>query len=427
MTARDYLMVLRKGWIIIVASGLLGAVVAGLVLISEAPEYRASSTLAVSACVVAEFTPACDPVGGMSYAVQRAGIYSEAGGSVPVLRRAMDLTDGVSTLKSLSTQVSVTQVLRSPLIEVNATGSDPEEAADMANAVGQALIEYARGSIDDFESGITTVDFIIVSEAAPAAAPVNGDTRIIVLASLFGLVAGLGIAFLAYFADPRLRSREDAETLSGLDVVGELLLRKSSTTFDSLSVENLDSYRRLRSAVCVRAESGNVRSLLVISPSDREESWGVALGLATSMAESGKRVALVDLKLVDGLHEAPEMPATGLVGILAGGLSVHEALHQVDGSTLHILPAGSGTSEAASLLAAPKLDAVVVELLDHFDFVVLDAAPMLSTAAGITAARLADGALVVAGIGVTRRRDLAETFRTLELVETVPVGIAAVF
>lgn len=225
MTARDYLRVLREGWIIVVICTLLGTAVGAVVAFTRTPMYEATSTLAVSTCVAVENSSVCDPVGGISFAIQRARIYASTVDNLPVQRRALELTDATDDRRELRASISVTQLPDSPIINVTARWPIATEAADLSNAVAQALVEYAGASIDNFESDLATVQFSVVSEASPPGFPMRSQSSLLPAAAVLGLLAGLTLALARYLLNGRVRYVDEVERRTGLVVIGEASTR----------------------------------------------------------------------------------------------------------------------------------------------------------------------------------------------------------
>ena len=312
-----------------------------------------------------------------------------------------------------------------------ATWNNPQEAAELANALAQALVDYAHESIDNFESDTTTVDFTVISEASAPVEPVDIATNTIAISLIAGLVTGLILAFLRYLSNTQLRSRDEAESLSGLDVLCELPLRVSTrpgrrkrivsqTTID-------DAFRKLRASIVPLMTQSDLRVLLLTSPQSEEGSPGVAHGLAQAIAESDSRVALVNLNLRETDADiVGTNVGVGLADLLAGTASLNDLLKQDDSASMLSIPAGMTDSDPALLLASRTLDTLVDDLRERFDVVLLNAPAVLRSADAVSVAHLADGAIVVIGAGQTKRNDLAESLRTLELSGTQPVALIAV-
>jgi capsular polysaccharide biosynthesis protein len=420
--------ILRKGWGIILSITVLATLGGALYTVTRVPVYQATSTLAVSACIAVENLPSCDPVGGMSFAVERARIYASAGMSAPVLQMAVDETDVVKSRRTLATAVEVSQTNESPLVEVSARWDNPSDAADLANAVSRALIEYSRGSIDAFESESTLVRFDTINEAVPPSDPVESDTRTVALSLALGLVLGLAVATGRWTLDPRIRDREDAESTTGLDVLtappSRPVSRWASTGLPANLADNREYFHYLRSTVASRLGTGSHTVLAIVGASDALSTVDLTRGLARSFAATGDRTASL---LLDVQSDSPP-GAPGPTPVLSGDANLtQELLQQEETNPLEFQIASSDAEEdPAAFVSSPYFAGVMADLRSSVDVIVLDAGPATRGAVMVSALRYADAVLLVLAPGRSTRSDALETIRTLELVAVPVLGIATV-
>ncbi|MEW2446218.1 lipopolysaccharide biosynthesis protein [Streptomyces parvulus] len=171
----------------IVAGGLLGA---GYGLLAT-PQYTATGY------VVAVPTDKSDPATALGF----AQAYGRVATQLAVLGDAQMWADvPVARLEeSVRTQTSPD----APMVSVTATSDDPEEAADMANAVARALTAHAAASVDD-----THVELRQFARATEPAEPSSASAAVtgLVGASAGGLLGGLALL---------VRPRRDAAAESG--------------------------------------------------------------------------------------------------------------------------------------------------------------------------------------------------------------------
>src|SRR5439155_8126599 len=104
------------------------------------------------------------------------------------------------------------------------------------------------------------------------------------------------------------------------------------------------------------------------------------------------------------LHPLLGLPSKpGLSDVLAGEVSISAALHPTSVSDLLLLPAGSPVSNAAELLAGPRMEELVQDLSALADLVIFDTPPCLPVAdAEVLGARV-DAAVMVIGLGRTEK------------------------
>src|SRR5262249_43267395 len=134
-----------------------------------------------------------------------------------------------------------------------------------------------------------------------------------ILAGLFlGMLAGVGLAYLAEFTDRGFRSSEEVRRRLGLPLVGHIPFLKPNAEaaaraaageltpdpmlvahFSSMSVE-AEAYRAVRTALFFSTQGEGHKVIQVTSPSKGDGKSLLIANLAVSIAQSGKRVLLID-------------------------------------------------------------------------------------------------------------------------------------
>jgi len=141
-----------------------------------------------------------------------------------------------------------------------------------------------------------------------------------------------------------------------------------------------------------------------------------AVNLAWSLAESGKKVLLLDADLRSG--QAASMlglsPDRGLTQVLRGEISFEEAQQPGGIEGLYVLAAGGSAADPAALLNSDAMRRLIGTLRERFDYILMDLPPVTVVSDALSAAESADGMLVVIRRGQTRRRELENTLRTLD-------------
>ncbi len=131
----------------------------------------------------------------------------------------------------------------------------------------------------------------------------------------------------------------------------------------------------------------------------------VCRALAATLAEPGtRRVILIDANSAHpSQHDALGVaPGGGLSQVLNGALEVGPATVPAAGRDFSVLPAGEGGARLAAGLGTERFRAVLGELRERFECIVLDCAPVHLSAETAAVARLTDGVVLVLEAGVTR-------------------------
>ncbi|HEY0405431.1 MAG TPA: CpsD/CapB family tyrosine-protein kinase [Pyrinomonadaceae bacterium] len=166
-----------------------------------------------------------------------------------------------------------------------------------------------------------------------------------------------------------------------------------------------EQFRSLRTRVLQAKERRNMQAFVITSAGVAEGKTMTALNLAWLLAQTdGVRALIIDSDLrhpcaTDYLGLETD---GGLSEVLAGEMTLHEAIIRLEPSGLHLLPGGSVRDDVAEVLSGPRFASLLNEARKMFDFIIIDAPPLgIFTDANVLINR-ADGAMLVVRAGKTR-------------------------
>jgi capsular exopolysaccharide synthesis family protein len=168
-----------------------------------------------------------------------------------------------------------------------------------------------------------------------------------------------------------------------------------------------------------------VRTLLVTSSIANEGKSTIAANIAATLAETGARVLLVDTDLRRP-SVAPLLGiegAAGLTTVLLGRAAVSDVVQDWGSAGLEVLTAGTVPPNPSELLGSPAMRRLMQSLRQEYDYVVLDAPPLLPVADAAILSHVVDGTMVVANVRRARRRELRESLQNLEAVHARTLGL----
>lgn len=177
-----------------------------------------------------------------------------------------------------------------------------------------------------------------------------------------------------------------------------------------------DRFRYLRMRLRELRGKGQLKSLVITSPTPQDGKSTVAMNLATVLAESGRRrVLLVEADLhrpsLTRTLEVPVLP--GLAECLESGLDPIEAIRKIEPLHWYLLQAGKPQGNATELLQTAALPTVLDLLTAHFDWVIVDTPPVAPLTDALCLARLVDAVLVVLRAGRTPQEAVHEALDLL--------------
>jgi capsular exopolysaccharide synthesis family protein len=155
--------------------------------------------------------------------------------------------------------------------------------------------------------------------------------------------------------------------------------------------------------------------VLVTSPATLEGTTTVAASLALSLARAGRRTLLIDgdLRSPD-LHKLFGMPLEdGLSEVLRAEIDLADAIRPTTSEGLHLLTAGVCDMDAIHALATDQPQAFFDKLRDQFDFIIIDAPPVLGISDALSLGHYVDGAVL------TVLRDHSEIRRIHQAIDTL--------
>jgi capsular exopolysaccharide synthesis family protein len=289
----------------------------------------------------------------------------------------------------------------------------------------------------------------VVDQAETPLRPSSPKVRLnMALGLLAGLGLGVGLAFFFEYLDKSIKTTEEFQAASGAPVIGfiplmrgdggRLRLVRGNGGFSDGLQERIDlishqdpkakaseAFREMRTAFLVSRPGGPPRTVLVTSSQPAEGKTVVAVNLAVSLAQIGRRVLLVDADLrKPRLHRVFHLPNDrGLSSDLSGRDAIDPRVLPTSVAGLSVLPSGPIPPNPADLLDSERFTHLAELLLAAgFDHVVVDSPPVLAVAdPGIMAGRM-EAVVMVARIGDTGRDALGHAARKLAQVNAKIVG-----
>ena len=159
--------------------------------------------------------------------------------------------------------------------------------------------------------------------------------------------------------------------------------------------------------------------ILVTSPDKSCGKTFVSSNLSCALVQLDKRVLLIDSDLRNPkLHRVFHYRnRVGLTNVLTGQKALGDGcIMRTDIPNLFLLMAGPKSPNPGELLASAAMGKTLAECSEHFDFVILDSAPLLPVFDSHILSTRCDAAILVTRAGVTSRH---ATLQSIELVERV--------
>lgn len=189
-----------------------------------------------------------------------------------------------------------------------------------------------------------------------------------------------------------------------------------------------ESFRSLRTYIRQHRllEDGESKVLLFASGEEGEGKTTVIANLAVSFVQDGKKVAVVDCNLRDpGLHSIFGVEGSyGLAAYLDGSEEMDRVYTYGTLANLTVIPAGISKASPADLLGNDRWPALLQELRETHDLILLDTPPAVSYSDARVIAPFSDGVILVARYGRSKRDTLRRVKELMEQAGANMMGIA---
>lgn len=160
-----------------------------------------------------------------------------------------------------------------------------------------------------------------------------------------------------------------------------------------------------------------LKKVLVTSSIPREGKTTIAANLACALAYTSEEktlliegdVRLPALRQMFGIEKIP-----GICELVQEGRSLSDCIVRLDGAGIWLLPTGSIPTNPLEILQSQRLQLLMDQLAECFDWIIIDSPPILPLADTSIWMRLADGILMVTRQGVTEKQQLQKGLEALE-------------
>jgi capsular exopolysaccharide synthesis family protein len=239
------------------------------------------------------------------------------------------------------------------------------------------------------------------------------------LGAVVGLLLGVGAIFLTEQLDDRIASPREIEVFVGLDVLAmipRLSLSEKAGEDPILLAEDsalpeFEAFRGLRAELITRLDdSKGAKVVCVLSALQSEGKSTVTANLAKVLAMEGRRVLIVDadLRRPSQRKVVGSRDGVGLEQVLRGESPIEEAVQKKTKiAGVHVLGAHQGTLGAAELAGNVRMEQVLDWARQHYDYVLIDSAPVNQVSESSLVARHADLTILVVREGTSRGAVLA--------------------
>lgn len=426
MELNDYLRVLRRRWVLILVTALMGLAVSALVTLATTPLYSSTARLFVS---TSQGDTNTAYQGGL-FSAERVASYSKLVSGRKLAGMVKEDLGLDEPPEELAAQTSATVSPDTVILEISVTDPDP----DRAQAIAQSYAEQLPVLVKDLETpegkNAAPIKATIVDDANLPTAPTSPQPpRNLSLGLLLGLLLGFSLAVLRELLDTSLKSPDDIEQVTEAPLLGTIPFDSDTASHPLISdlspmAPRAEAFRVLRTNMQFLDVDRTSNVFVISSATPTEGKTTTSVNLAVALAQAGGRTLLIeaDLRRPKAATVLRVDSAVGLTTVLLGKIGLGEAIQDATNG-LHVLASGALPPNPAELLQSQAMARTLTQLRTQYDTIIIDAPPLLPVTDAALLAVHADGAVLVVRHGKTSSDQLHHAIERLEGVGASLLGV----
>ena len=185
-----------------------------------------------------------------------------------------------------------------------------------------------------------------------------------------------------------------------------------------------EAYNALRTNIIFSMPGEGCKTIGVTSANRGDGKSSVALNLAISLAQLGKKVILLDcdLRLPTIAKKLGIKAVPGMTDMLVGEVKIEQCLRMIDSFGITVLPSGNIPPDATRLLDSERFRKMIGVLRSHYDYILLDFPPVKLVSDALIARDVTDGYVLLVHHGQTEMNEIAEMVSKMRMAEANLLG-----
>jgi len=185
-----------------------------------------------------------------------------------------------------------------------------------------------------------------------------------------------------------------------------------------------EAYRMFRTNILFSKVEGDLKTILFTSSCHGEGKSVSAANTAIALAQSGKKVILLDCDLRKPVqHLMFGRVANGLTNVVFGELDIESAIQETEQQNLRLVASGPLPPSPSDILGSSKMDMLLNNLKTKVDYLIIDSPPVLAVSDACVLASKVDGIILVLGAGIVRPEMAQQTRESLERAKGRLLGV----
>lgn len=336
-----------------------------------------------------------------------AETYTEILTSRSLLTEALEKADLPYVYEQVIGAVKTSMKNDTEIIECTITMKDPQDAIDFADAIIEIAPEYIGRIVE--RSSMVIVD--------PAVKPKtycspNFKKNILIGVFVGGILAAVVVLIISFF-DNTIKKEDGLSERINTALLGTIpdlvatekhnkknkkVAKKNRVLLsDKSSFAVQEAYKALRTNIIFSIPDNGPKCIGITSATEANGKSTNSINIATAFAQIGKRVIVVDSDMRRPTIAAKlDMPGEhGLSNVLINSDQLWDIIQSNEEYNIDILASGIIPPDATRLLESDRMEWIINELKDVYDYIFIDLPPVLATTDAAILSKCVDGFLVV--------------------------------
>ncbi len=271
---------------------------------------------------------------------------------------------------------------------------------------------------------------IIEPALVPQTASLRKKIITLALGNVVGILLAIATIFILELSDTSIKTLKESRELFGYTLLGSIPYfgkkvnsrrKNQEANIPELPVRDTprspisEAFRMLQANLKFLGSDNPLRVIVITSSVPKEGKSTVSANLAAAIAQLGRRVLLVDADMRHPVqHHIWELTnVAGLSDVIVGEAEFDSAVTEVM-AKLDVLTAGVMPPNPMALLDSKRMASLIEHFSECYDFVIIDAPPLILAADALTLGRMTDGVLLVARPGVVDSTSAAAAKESLD-------------
>ena len=330
--------------------------------------------------------------------------------------------------ESYQKQKTLASALNDKSIQYNILKREVESNETIYNTLLQRLKET------EVSSAIKASNIQVVDYAQVPVIPFKPNVTLNMLfACIIGLGGGVFLAFVLEFFDNTVKTSEEVRDKLKLPVLGGVFESNHSDSLGAPVEKSFlldprshiaESFRTIRTSLLLSTPGKPPRSILVTSCFPAEGKTTVSINLASSFAQAGSKVLLLEADLRrPRIGTVLGNNGNGLSSYLTGNSTLSEVISQGEIPNLYVLPVGPIPINPAELLGSSRMRELIQTLSSEYDYIIVDGPPALGFVDSHIISSIVDGVAVVVRAGKTPKNSIRELIDRLWSLKANFLGV----